>query len=476
MWRTDQSQHLLMNTVASQITVFTDDSARIGGPIEPGPSLYEWAQSLALLGDPADTGPTLLAEAARLGPDSYPTRAFYGRYLRDCFQRIVAGAPAHVEIRVHRSRAVAMADTHGVPGGPQGIRLDNGIRLNDLDAVVLAQGHVSARLTAREARTASLARIHHLTYITPANPADVDLSGIQPGQHVLLRGLGLNFFDHMALLTVGRGGRFVRQDGRLVYRRSGSEPKLYAGSRRGVPYHARGENEKGATGRYFPRCSPPRTSRCCAALRRRTAGHFGADLWPLIAREVESVYYATLLSAQGRGEHREEFTEQFLRRTRRTSAARCSTPTASPHRSAGTGSGSPAPTATASSPAATTSPAGCWTTCAGTSPRPAGATSAARSRPPWTCCATCATRSGWWSTTAAWTATPTATTWRAGTPAQRVPLDRPAGLPHRGDDRADRGRRADRDRPGHTGPRRHHRPRVLRPLHRVPGGRCGPAR
>ena len=77
--------------MASQITVFTDDSARIGGPIEPGPSLYEWARSLALLGDPADTSATTLAEAARLGPDSYPTRAFYGCYLRDCFERIVAG-------------------------------------------------------------------------------------------------------------------------------------------------------------------------------------------------------------------------------------------------------------------------------------------------------------------------------------------------------------------------------------------------
>ncbi|SIL76589.1 Putative monooxygenase (salicylate/ hydroxybenzoate hydroxylase [Mycobacteroides abscessus subsp. abscessus] len=52
VWRTDQSWHLLMNTVASQITVFTDDSVAIDGPIEPGPTLYEWAQSLALLGDP----------------------------------------------------------------------------------------------------------------------------------------------------------------------------------------------------------------------------------------------------------------------------------------------------------------------------------------------------------------------------------------------------------------------------------------
>lgn len=275
VWRTDQSRHLLMNTVASQITVFTDDSSRIDGPIEPGPSLWEWAEGA-------------------LGPNAYPTRAFYGAYLQDCYRRIVARAPAHVTVHVHRSHAVAMADTYGITGGPQGIRLANGTRLNNLDAIVLAQGHVPARLTPRQERTASLARIHHLTYITPANPAEVDLSVIAPGEPVLLRGLGLNFFDYMALLTVGRGGVF--RDG--VYEPSGQEPVLYASSRRGVPYHARGENEKGAHGRYLPRLLTPER---IAALRARPV-RFAEDLWPLIAREVECVYYETLLGDDAFGE------------------------------------------------------------------------------------------------------------------------------------------------------------------------------
>ncbi|MGW7430201.1 FAD/NAD(P)-binding protein [Streptomyces sp. NPDC054861] len=317
VWRTEQSRHLLMNTVASQVTVYTDDSARIEGPIEPGPSLHEWARELAVL---TDAGASVdgydmatLEEARRLGPDDYPSRAFYGRYLHDCFQRVVARAPAHITVRVHRSRAVAMADTHGVPGGPQGVRLEDGTRLNHLDGVVLAQGHVPARLTAREARTASLARIHNLRYVTPANPADLDLSGIEPGQHVLLRGLGLNFFDHMALFTAGRGGVFERRDGRLVYLASGREPKLFASSRRGVPYHARGENQKGAYGRHLPRLLTPEF---IERLRARNADgervNFAQDLWPLISREVESVYYGTLLDSLGRGAEREEFTGRYL--------------------------------------------------------------------------------------------------------------------------------------------------------------------
>ncbi|HKN96318.1 MAG TPA: FAD/NAD(P)-binding protein [Pseudonocardiaceae bacterium] len=39
VWRTDQSRHLLMNTVAGQVTLFTDDSVVCAGPVVPGPSL-----------------------------------------------------------------------------------------------------------------------------------------------------------------------------------------------------------------------------------------------------------------------------------------------------------------------------------------------------------------------------------------------------------------------------------------------------
>lgn len=309
VWRTDQSWHLLMNTVASQITVFTDDSVAIDGPIEPGPTLYEWAQSLALLGDPSRSGPRAIEEARTLRPNSYPTRALYGHYLSDSFARVVGWAPEHVTVRVHRSRAVALADTRGDIEGPQGVRLENGTRLHDLKAVVLAVGHVPAGLRPSEARAASLARIHGLTYVTPANPADIDLSAIKPGEPVAVRGLGLNFFDYMALLTVGRGGRFVRAGARLVYQPSGQEPVLYASSRRGIPYHARGENQKGSAGRYFPRLfTVERINRMREDLGALL--QFRRDLWPLIAREVECVYYERHLTQ--RGVSVAEFAECYL--------------------------------------------------------------------------------------------------------------------------------------------------------------------
>ncbi|MFD6348076.1 FAD/NAD(P)-binding protein [Streptomyces roseolus] len=306
VWQTGQSRVLLMNTVASQVTVFTDDSVEMDGPVEPGPSLYAWARTLGGGHDEA-----VLAEARRLGPDDYPSRAFYGRYLEDVFARVVAGAPSHVRVEVHRARAVGLRERD--EDGAQQVVLSDGRVLDGLDAVVLSQGHVPTEASAAERQLSLRARDHGLLHVLPANPADLDLSDVRSGETVLVRGLGLNFFDHMALLTVARGGRFDRVGERLVYRPSGREPRIVAGSRRGVPYHARGANEKGAHGRHEPRVL---TEKVVAALRERAVDgervHFGTDLWPLISREVESVYYGALLAARDREAEREEFVRRFV--------------------------------------------------------------------------------------------------------------------------------------------------------------------
>ncbi|MFE3825549.1 FAD/NAD(P)-binding protein [Streptomyces sp. NPDC059092] len=304
VWRTDQSPELLMNTVASQVTVFTDASVECEGPIRPGPSLFEWAA-----GRPAE----------RLGPDDYPSRAAYGRYLEWAFRTTVEAAPATVTVEVHRARAVRLDDdadigafdraapgaprvspvVTGVPGAyapyrpTQSLTLDDGTTISGLCGVVLAQGHLPVVSGQTQATLAEFAARHRLRYLPPSNPADLDLSGIAPGEPVLLRGLGLNFFDHMALLTAGRGGMFARDAGGvLVYHPSGREPQLYAGSRRGVPYQARGDNAKGPSGRHLPLMLTPDV---IALFRKRAdAGDppdFLQEIWPLVAKEVEAVFY-----------------------------------------------------------------------------------------------------------------------------------------------------------------------------------------
>ncbi|MER5215122.1 FAD/NAD(P)-binding protein [Streptomyces sp. NPDC002838] len=313
VWRTDQSPHLLMNTVAGQISVFTDVSVDMRGPLEPGPSLYEWAVAL-VAGQFGDGHPAhVLDEARALGPDTYPTRAFYGWYLQWAYQRTVEGAPPGLTVTAHASLAVALDDDPDAEDGSlQRVVLRDGTVLAGLHAVILCQGHLPAREDTAEREFASRVRGAGLVRIPPANPADVDLDVLSPGTKVLLRGLGLNFFDYMAELTTGRGGSFSRAAGRLVYHPSGREPYLYAGSRRGVPYQARGDNEKGPHGRHEPLLF---TADRIAELRR-THEHSGLDfrkdLWPLISREVEAVYYRTLFTSRGHIARARQLQDDFL--------------------------------------------------------------------------------------------------------------------------------------------------------------------
>ncbi|RXS77619.1 FAD/NAD(P)-binding protein [Streptomyces sp. TM32] len=295
VWRTAQPPELLMNTVASQVTLFTDDSVECAGPIRPGPSLYDW-------------------EGCEVGPDDYPGRALYGRYLEWVFRRTVRTAPPDVTVVTHPARAVRLTEA---PDGSQSLTLDDGRTLHGLGAVILAQGHLPTAPDAEQQRLAAYAAGHGLHYLPPANPADLsaELESLAPGRPVLLRGLGLNFFDHMALLTTARGGRFVRgRDGAPVYLPSGREPRLYAGSRRGIPYHARGDNAKGAHGRHLPLVLTPEVR---AAFRTRADSgdlpDFLAEVWPLVAKEVEAVYYEALLARRGAGSAAVlRFRERFL--------------------------------------------------------------------------------------------------------------------------------------------------------------------
>ncbi|HEY0497334.1 MAG TPA: FAD/NAD(P)-binding protein [Kutzneria sp.] len=285
VWRISQPDALLMNTVASQVSLYTDDSVVLEGPIVPGPSLHEWAEGV--IGD--EYPEQVRAEAADLGPDTYPSRALYGYYLEWVFTRLVADS-GDVSVTVHRGTAVAVDDQ---PDGRQTVRLKNGSTVDGLDAVVLALGHGPVVLTEEETRLRDFAAERALTYIPPSNPADLDLSRIEPGEKVALRGLGLNFFDYLALFTEGRGGRYERTEDGLVYHSSGLEPSLYAGSRRGVPHHARGENQKGPVGRHRPVFLTPSV---IERLRASGRVRFMHDVWPLIDKEARAVYYATLLA------------------------------------------------------------------------------------------------------------------------------------------------------------------------------------
>lgn len=297
VWRHEQSGLLRMNSMAEDVTMFTDESSTIEGPVRPGPSLAEWAAQFSGTGprhapyaEPADQ--EVLAELRSLAGSDFPTRRAQSAYLDWVFRRALAELPPTVTVDWHPTTATAVT---GPPDGPQHVHLADRATQLTADLVVLAQGHIGSTPAAHRDH-AAFARRHGRFHLPPEFSADADLSALRPGEHVILRGFGLAFVDLMSLLTEGRGGAFrTESDGTLTYVPSGREPVLHVGSRRGVPYHSKTRYQLQGPRPPLPRYFGP--GAVDALLAEGRPLDLRREVWPLMAKEIGFGHYHELFHA-----------------------------------------------------------------------------------------------------------------------------------------------------------------------------------
>ncbi|UKY49313.1 FAD/NAD(P)-binding protein [Streptomyces inhibens] len=290
IWRADQSPLLWMNSTAEDVTMFTDESVELDGPVRPGPSLAEWARAVRA-GEIA-VEPGLADAITELGPRDFAGRRLQSAYLNWVYERSVAALPPTVAVHEHRRTAVRVS---GSRDGRQQVWLDGRPTPLLADLVVLALGHLEAELPPEQRELSEFAACHGLTHLPPAFTADSDLSALRPGEPVLVRGFGLAFIDLMVLLTEGRGGTYTAgADGQLTYRPSGREPVLHVGSRRGVPYHSKIGYEPAGERPPLPRFFGPEQ---VDALLARPGIDFRRDVRPLIDKELGFAHYHRLFTA-----------------------------------------------------------------------------------------------------------------------------------------------------------------------------------
>jgi uncharacterized NAD(P)/FAD-binding protein YdhS len=300
VWQPGQSRLYLMNTQSFYPTVIPEDPD-LAQPLA-GHTFDRWRELQQEQPDPALTAGER-AELSGLASSDFPSRALYGRYLRCTLEELLSRLPAGATVDFHSTTATSVRHTAapGAGGGDSGpvtfdVELAGGAVLT-VDSVVLALGHLESRLSPEQRELQAAASEFGLLYLPPAAPADVDWSLVPAVKPVLVRGMGLNFFDAMGQLTEGRGGRFLPgADGRLSYLPSGREPLIIAASRRGTPYRA-----KATLAGYYPDAVTLRYCTENALAKFAEAGirpAFDHDLWPLLHRDALWAYYSTLARSQ----------------------------------------------------------------------------------------------------------------------------------------------------------------------------------
>ena len=306
VWQPGQSRLFLMNTQSFYPTVIPEDPDL--APPLAGHTFDRWRELQREQPHPSLTAEER-AELAGLDTADFPSRALYGRYLRATLEELLARLPAGVTVDFHSTTATSVRHAAGL-GDAAGAAAGDGsagrgrfdVELADgavltVDSVVLALGHLESRLNPEQRELQAAAEEFGLLYLPPAAPADVDWSLVPAVKPVLVRGMGLNFFDAMGQLTEGRGGRFLPgADGGLSYLPSGREPLIIAASRRGTPYRA-----KATLAGYYPDAVTLRYCTENALAKFAEAGirpAFDHDLWPLLHRDALWAYYSTLARSQ----------------------------------------------------------------------------------------------------------------------------------------------------------------------------------
>lgn len=298
IWDTEQTRTLCMNTLAGAVTLFTEPGSTTTAPVLEGPILYEWIQLLR--GERPDLSPAKLElydafpphryltssfaeELEQTRPESNPSRALYGAYLEWVYEVALAQLPENVEVIQHRTRALSVEDR----GEQDVITLSDDTTIT-ADATVLAYGWQVPALNESERALADAAQ-SGLHWVRPDNPVEQPVSAVPAGEKVLVRGLGMGFFDVMALLTIDRGGEFVEDPSTrsgLRYEPSGDEPHFIVSSGRGYPYIPKSEYHA-----LPPKAALTRFRAAVAALDPKAELDFGTQLVPHILRDAYAEYY-----------------------------------------------------------------------------------------------------------------------------------------------------------------------------------------
>lgn len=285
IWNPYNPTYFLMNTVCSQLSAFPDESTGFNEKYIHGPTMYEWIcseESIRWLSGDEE----LLTQAKGINDNSYPSRSLYGAYLAWAAEKIILTRKSNIRISILNERV-----TEIVSDGESRYLITSSESHYSFDYIMLALGHINTSMSDNEVNKNKEFSSCGAYYIPPGDADLVKFKKINKNDNALFFGIGLTFFDYMEALTKQRGGEFYENShGLLKYKPSGDEPNIYISSRTGVPYHARGFNEKKPNERWEPRFINEEFIKSLNDYCGSSEISFGKHLWCKVISEVELAY------------------------------------------------------------------------------------------------------------------------------------------------------------------------------------------
>ncbi|UII19703.1 FAD/NAD(P)-binding protein [Fulvivirga ligni] len=266
VYRSDQPHFLKMNVPNNKIDIWIRQNPLC--PIQYTPTFPEWLKDQNEIDN-------------NLNEHDYSARAVVGLYLEAGFKSLLDHLPGQVTVHLHIGtvKDLKKANEGYVINYLNGDNIDTWSDIA-FDHILLSTGHPSRHLSEEEKKWKESGFI---PFIYPVEPV---LDSVSPGSKVGLKGMGLTFVDAVLSLTEGREGKFISQEGNLVYQPSGLEPqKIYPFSRTSIPMIARGpELQEEYDLQFFTE----------DAVNHFERPDFELDLLPLIKQEMVFMYYAVL--------------------------------------------------------------------------------------------------------------------------------------------------------------------------------------
>ncbi|NRR29651.1 FAD/NAD(P)-binding protein [Oxalobacteraceae bacterium] len=314
--KSEQPRHLLVNTIAGQVTVYCDASVQDAGPLSDGPTFLEWMRRTGYKS--VDGNVVIAANGAEIDENEYVPRTLLGEYFTWVIDQLVENMPDNVTILNHRREAVNVIARDG---NRMEVQLQGGFKI-DADFVFLTTGHAGCSSDEFDRRFENWVaqgqqRNSHLAYFSAPYPITT-LHSISPQATVAICGTGLTSADIVSGLTQGVDGRYEPLgDGRLKYLPSGREPRIVLFSRQGLPSAGRATNQKGIYGQYKSRFF---TREFVDATRRQALRERGTrqldwehDLLPTVKKEMAYCYHCAETQSWHEAEGYEPSAEHLAR-------------------------------------------------------------------------------------------------------------------------------------------------------------------